>query len=127
MNGTRQSNGTHPDAGTLERYRSRTAAPAELLAVDAHIASCDSCFDLVRAAQETIDLPALEVDSHTSYDELEAFVDGRAGATARELITAHTAVCQLCSEELADLIAVRDGMPRRPRSLNQLRLRRPQR
>lgn len=125
MNGTRQSNDQHPDAGILERYCSRTAAPAELLEIDAHIASCDSCFALIRSSQETIGLPALDGPAHATYEELEAFVDGWADATARELITAHTVVCELCSEELADLIAVRDGVPRPPRSLKQVRSPRP--
>ncbi|HYK00992.1 MAG TPA: hypothetical protein VE974_04495 [Thermoanaerobaculia bacterium] len=102
------STGNHLDPDALNRYRQRRAvSPSELLAIDAHIASCDSCYDAVRADTDTIDLPA---DDHLSYEELEAFVDGSADAVDRELTAAHAASCAVCHDKLTDLGATRDSL-----------------
>ncbi|HEX8409969.1 MAG TPA: hypothetical protein VF883_14000 [Thermoanaerobaculia bacterium] len=90
---------THPTADQLERYRSRALAPAELLDVDAHIATCDRCFDAVRA------------DTHLTYEDAEAYVNRRAD---RERVQRHIVLCELCRSEVADLTQMRDAM-RRPR------------
>lgn len=109
MNERSLSTGNHLDPDALNRYRQRRAvSPAELLAVDAHVAVCDSCYDAVRADIDTIDLPA--DDAHLSYEELEAFVDGSASATDRELTAAHAASCEVCHEKLIDLGATRDSL-----------------
>src|SRR5687768_1255967 len=93
-------NGTHPTAGQLESYRRRTAAPAELLEVDAHIASCDRCFAAVRA------------DAHLTFDQMSAYVT-RGGE--RALVEGHIALCETCRGEVNDLLHLRDVMrpPRR--------------
>lgn len=117
---------SHPEAEELERYRGRTGSPAETLAVDAHIAQCDRCYEAVRAESDTIELPPADRDAHLSYDELEAFVDGRAEAVDRELIAAHAASCARCSSELTDLAATRDSLATRtPGTPQPVRLRRP--
>ena len=113
--------GNHPDAEALDRYRRRTATPDELLATDAHLATCDECFHAVRAEHDSVELPSAG-DKHLTYEELEAFVDGRADALDRELVTAHTAQCAQCAAELADVKATRDALaPRAPRPAAQLR------
>jgi anti-sigma factor RsiW len=114
MNGTtRQHGGRHLDAEALDRYRRRVAPPAELLEADAHLASCDVCYDAVRAGVDAIDLPPAR-DAHLTYEELEAFVDGRADALDRELIAAHLELCTLCGHELTDLSSDRGAMGLRP-------------
>jgi hypothetical protein len=126
MNGTNRNDVPHLDAEALDRYRRRIAPPAELLAADAHIASCDLCYDAVRADVDAIDLPPAKGDVHLTYEELEAFVDGRADAVDRELIAAHAALCTLCAAELTDLAAARDAMGlRSPRAPHDARLGRP--
>jgi hypothetical protein len=126
MSGANDSRGMHLDAAALDRYRRRVAPVAELLDADAHIAACSRCYGAVRADVETIDLPAADGPEHVSYEELEAFVDGEADPLDRELIAAHVAFCTVCSDELADLAAVRDGLAaRHPRALHQARIRRP--
>jgi hypothetical protein len=85
MNGT-----THPSAALLERYRRRAANAAETLDVDAHVASCDRCFDAVRA------------DAHLTYDQLEALAGGSGETTAP-----HLALCDACRGELTDLRLMR--------------------
>ncbi|HEX2121258.1 MAG TPA: hypothetical protein VHL59_06410 [Thermoanaerobaculia bacterium] len=110
MSDTKQNDDPHLDAEALERYRRRTAPPAELLVADAHIASCDRCYEAVRAEDDTIELPAADGDEHATYEELEAFVDGHAEAVDRELVAAHVAFCARCSRELTDLAAMRESM-----------------
>jgi hypothetical protein len=125
MSGANESDGTHLDAEARDRYRRRVAPPAELLAADAHIASCNRCYEAVRADVDAIELPAAG-PSHVTYEELESFVDGHADAQDRELIAAHVAFCTLCSNELTDLAATRDAFaPRSAHALHQARLRRP--
>jgi anti-sigma factor RsiW len=117
---------SHPDAEALDRYRRRAAPAAEVLAVDAHIARCDRCYEAVRAESDTIELPPDEGDAHLTYAELEAFVDGRADALDRELIAAHAAACTRCSGELTDLAATRDSLvTRSSRAVPPVRFRRP--
>lgn len=87
-------NGTHPTAEVLDRYRRRAASPAETLAVDAHVAECDRCFERVRA------------DAHLTFDELVALADGR------ESSSPHLSLCARCRRELADLNAMRAAMQR---------------
>ena len=111
-------NDTHPTAGQLERYRSRTASPAELLEVDAHVATCATCFEQVRAGATSVVLPPAE---HLTYAEMESYVDGRAELVDRELVDSHVARCEPCRNELQDLARVRDSMaPARPARLRWL-------
>jgi hypothetical protein len=103
---------THPTPDQIDRYRTRSAAPDELLAVDSHLAECDRCYSWIRgtSADQRITLspvPSGESD-HLTYEELERWVDGKSGPVERELIDAHTQVCDGCRGELADLIRVRD-------------------
>lgn len=81
----------HPTADALDRYRRRTAAPAELLEVDAHIAACDRCYDAVRVG-------------HLTYEQAEAFVDGVRDAGVQE----HLATCAMCRGEVEDLAGMRE-------------------
>lgn len=124
MSAAKQSGGRqHPDAEALDRYRRRAAPPAELLETDAHVASCDRCYEAVRAEIDAIELPA-EGQAHVTYEELEAFVDGRTEALDRELLAAHVAFCALCCSDLNDLAATRDVMALPGvRALHEARLR----
>lgn len=108
-----KTHATHVTDEQLDRYRRRVAEPSELLLVDAHIASCDRCYALVRADPNVV-LPAAEPDEHPEYEEIERYVDGTATAMERELIDAHAALCQDCRMELRDLTRVRDSMNVRP-------------
>lgn len=85
-------NEKHPSAAELDRYRRRTAAAAELLAVDAHIASCDAC------------LAALRDSRHLTYEQAEAYVDGSDDRAVRD----HVAVCAMCRAEVDDLAKMRE-------------------
>ncbi|HEX2832528.1 MAG TPA: hypothetical protein VHW00_05915 [Thermoanaerobaculia bacterium] len=106
MSETTRDDETHLDEAALDRYRRRAADPAELLAADAHLATCDRCFAAVRVDVESLQLE----ETHLRYEELEAFVDDRAGAIDRELVAAHTTQCERCRRELTDLAAARDAL-----------------
>lgn len=106
----------HVDVDALDRYLRRAASPEELLAIDAHLASCDRCHAAVASAAGSIRLPPPEGEPHLTYDELEAFVDGRADDVERELVEGHAALCDLCRRELTDLQRVRDAMRPKPRT-----------
>ncbi|HEX6085168.1 MAG TPA: hypothetical protein VF266_11620 [Thermoanaerobaculia bacterium] len=92
-------NVTHPTAAQLERYRRRTAPPAETLEVDAHIAACDRCFE------------ALSADAHLTFEQLVEITEGRESGAP------HLALCPMCRRELDDLQRLREVMrgPRRRR------------
>lgn len=51
--------------------------------------------------------------AHPGYDELEAYVDGRLDSVEREIIQTHVEDCTACAEDLSDLTAVRESMPRK--------------
>lgn len=85
-------NSSHPTADQLDRYRRRTAPPAELLTVDAHIAACDRCFAAVRA------------DAHLTFEQTVAYVHGGADAASVER---HLSLCDLCRGEVEDVKAMR--------------------
>ncbi|HEY0142620.1 MAG TPA: hypothetical protein VGF48_17105 [Thermoanaerobaculia bacterium] len=112
-----RTHSTHVSDEQLDRYRRRVAEPAELLAVDEHLASCDRCYALVRA-DANVTLPAADshaaVDDHLEYEELERYVDGSATEVERELVAGHVELCKRCRMELHDLEGVRDSMKVRP-------------
>ncbi|HEX7150267.1 MAG TPA: hypothetical protein VF618_02180 [Thermoanaerobaculia bacterium] len=85
-------NGTHPTREQLDRFRRRAASAEETIAVDAHLAACDRCFDAVR-----VDTP------HLTVEQLEAVVDGRETHP-------HLALCAICRGEVADLRSMRDAL-----------------
>jgi len=103
----------HPTPDQIDRYRTRSAAPDELLAVDRHLAECDRCFSSIRrnSADQRITLCRLSADEsdHLTFEELERWVDGKSAPVEREIIDAHTQSCNACRSELADLIRVRDA------------------
>ena len=112
--------GAHPTGQQLDRYRRRLASPVEMLVVDRHVATCDRCFELVRAdADPAIALPV----AHLTYEELEAYVDGRADAYERAMVAEHTAQCAACREEMGDLQKVREAGFARPTHGGGVRLR----
>ena len=114
---------THPTAERLERYRRRAGSAAELLEVDAHVASCDHCFALLGVREDAIVLPPATGRTHLTYDEMEALVDGRTERVERELAETHLADCATCRGEVADLTAMREAMRGRPMPVRKSRTR----
>jgi anti-sigma factor RsiW len=98
----------HPSNEQLERHRRGDLPPEELLAVDDHVIACTACRSGASASAASAKaLDALAGGAHLTYEELEAYVDGRAGETERLAIERHTAACAACRAELTDLATFR--------------------
>jgi anti-sigma factor RsiW len=112
----------HLSQQQIERYRERQVPPEELLQVDDHLSRCPACraqlassFDM-RAASGGATSPRLagsREDSafpraslrpgHVTYEQLEAFIDGKATDAENEALRAHVDSCRVCAGELRDM------------------------
>lgn len=90
-------------------YSARTLNPEELLTVDRHLASCDTCQErladvLPKISERAYDLSIDGESFHLDYDQhLVPYVDGVANEIDREIIESHIALCSQCAEDLRDL------------------------
>ncbi len=56
--------------------------------------------------------PGPDDADHPGYEILEALVDGRLSEVDRDVAESHLSICELCSEDRADLLAVRSAIGR---------------
>jgi hypothetical protein len=101
----------HLTAEQFARFQARTLEPAELLAVDRHLASCDECRSaLYREMGAEAQLSGLRsrFSEHLTYGQVAAAAEG-AGDAASD---AHLKECASCREEVEDLRSFRT--PRAP-------------
>lgn len=68
--------------------------------MDDHLAGCPACRALVSSAGKLGKLTLDDPDSHLTYEQLEAIVEGRAAADE------HARECAMCAAELRDLRAL---------------------
>lgn len=112
----------HLSKQQIARYCERQVSPEELIQMDDHLSECPACraqlassFDM-RAASVSATLPRLAGSSavsgsprgsvlsgHVTYEQLEAFLDGKATAVENETLRAHVDSCRVCADELRDL------------------------
>ena len=89
----------HPSRDALGRYRTGDLPPAELLAIDAHLAQCAECRARGLAGLDTNrELRAALASSHAAhldYELLEAYTDGVLGADERDAVESHLGVRHL--------------------------------
>src|SRR5579872_2712395 len=97
----------HLSKEQIASYQDRQMPPAELIAADQHLASSESCR---REMVTGIDLDSAltanrnsVLDSHLSYEQLEAYVDGRISDADNKILLTHISACRMCAEELHDL------------------------
>jgi hypothetical protein len=92
----------HLSDAQFENYRLRRASPAEMAEAANHLAGCADCREtLLRRRADALAAGLAEVrPEHLSYEELEAYVDGRAGGIERELVESHAGWCESCWEQL---------------------------
>ena len=104
----------HPSRDALGRYREGDLPPAELLAIDAHLAQCAECrADGLASLDANRDLRAALASSHAAhldYELLEAYSDGLLGADERDAVESHLSLCDTCNEDVGDLRRVRAEM-----------------
>ena len=112
----------HLSEKLIEVYRAGELSPAELLALDDHLAQCDSCQAEMRkkfAAAYAQAISALRVestlaDSHLPYQQMADYVDGAASDVDRELVDTHLEFCRSCSAEVRDLEAIKASIAEQP-------------
>jgi hypothetical protein len=108
---------THLNREILEAYARKALPAADLLAASRHLAGCRECAALVRAHTGGAGVPSLAADdddSHLSYEQIEAYLDGRLPAAARAEADAHLGLCRHCAGDLAELRAFASQMQAPP-------------
>jgi hypothetical protein len=104
----------------VQKYRRRKLPAEALLAVDDHVAACESCRQLLREHQPMADPIAVLAqlgETHLSYEEIELYVRGPARQEAWRRIESHLELCRQCREEVADLRKFRQQLQPRARRL----------
>ncbi len=104
----------HLSQGEIVNYRSKSLTPDELVAVDDHLAVCESCRGrLVEdVAIRQLGLPA-DV-THLSYEQMAAFVDHDLDDIDTEIVRSHLELCTQCEDEVRDLQRFRTEFSRSP-------------
>lgn len=103
----------HLSAQDIEQYRRQTISPAQLLIIDAHIASCDLCREQLDDAplpdtaftylQSAFDSYPSPESHHLSFEQIAAYVDDELDEADRESLEHHLRLCQMCEAEARDL------------------------
>jgi anti-sigma factor RsiW len=107
----------HISEEAIARYGAQRLAPAELLAVQAHIGVCADCrlrldraMNVDAAVQNlrrelATDGASTEDDAseHLAYQQLAFYVDGKLDTVDREITESHLAICPGCRSDVADL------------------------
>ena len=104
---------THLSRETLEAYNRKALPASDLLAASRHLAGCRECAGRLRAHTGHAGVPSLAADDddgHLSYEQIEAYVDGRLSATLRAEIDAHLGLCRHCAGDLAEVRPFASGM-----------------
>jgi len=110
----------HLSEQIMERYRSGELSPAEVLALDDHLAECESCKaerrnnETSREARAQV-ISALQQqttfeEAHLAYQQLADYVDHVLSDVDRELMDSHLESCQSCSAEVRDLEATKASL-----------------
>jgi hypothetical protein len=104
----------HTSGGQIERYLSRTLAPADILALHNHAETCAHCRNLLAAASLARIpapgglLPGAGAEPHLTEEEMVAFVARRMPEPRREEAFRHVAACEVCRDSVAAMKSVRE-------------------
>jgi len=108
----------------IERYRERTLAPAELLAVNDHVLSCDVCHQRLvgkgrvgrtyRFVREELEAALEENAEHLRFEQIVAYATGQVDAIDREILETHIEECPDCDAEIADIRLYNSTVALRP-------------
>jgi len=112
----------HLSQQQIARYCERQVPPAELLQVDDHLSQCPDCrarlassIDMraesrsatsprLFGSREEAAFPKASVrPGHVTYEQLEAFIDGKASDAENETLRGHVDSCRVCAGELRDM------------------------
>jgi hypothetical protein len=111
----------HPSDGQIEAYAKRALGPAELLAVDDHVAGCDVCRSRAAAIAGIAEAVAglrsavLPPESHLSDEQIAALAGGTLGPPESAAVAPHLDVCATCAREVREVTAWARERSRPPR------------
>lgn len=100
----------------MRRYQKQELSSTELSEFADHLYQCLACRSEIQKSPEYQDalsslqsqLPAQA--PHVSYEELSAYVDDKADASARAKVETHLSRCQECEADLRDLQAIQHSL-----------------
>lgn len=101
----------HLSRDMLAQYAARTLSAREILRADRHLADCAACrtelTSLAADAGSALRIVQAVTHSaeHLSYEQLEAYIDGRLTADGRTKIDRHIERCERCERDLAEMRA----------------------
>lgn len=101
----------HPSERQITDYARRTLPPADLLAIDDHVAGCEVCRGRARtlaglsSPQHALGSDLLPIESHLTDEQLDACVGGGMSGSARADLRRHLDACAPCAREVAELAA----------------------
>lgn len=104
---------THLSREILEAYNRKALPAADLLAASRHLVGCLECAARLRAHTGSPGVPSLAADddeAHLSYDQIEAYADGRLSPADRAGIDAHLGLCRHCAGDLDQVRAFAANM-----------------
>jgi hypothetical protein len=92
----------HPTEAQLEAFRTNGLDSQAHQEIDVHLQDCPACRAKL-ITKETALIPAIDAQSHLSFEQLEAYVDRKVPPDQRAALAAHLERCAQCRRELADL------------------------
>lgn len=97
----------HLNEEWIRRYQSKSLAAGELQAAGRHLKDCGTCRRVLLAQMGPMRLPEELADLpealHLSYEQITGYIDGQLAGKDREVVEAHTFICENCRREVADL------------------------
>ena len=107
----------HLSREDLEAYNRKDLPAVRLLAAGRHLSECRDCAARLQAHTGAAGIPSLDADDeegHLTYDQIEAYVDGRLPVRDRAAIDSHLAACTHCSGDLNAVRSLAARMAVRP-------------
>ena len=113
----------HLTPDQIARFVELKLSPADILAFDEHLATCEQCRRAISAPkrlQAAYELLRRDLQNqaklrptHVAYEQLEAYADYNIGPVDREIVDSHLGDCQTCRDELEDLWEFRSTLTSR--------------
>ncbi len=94
----------HLSREQMLKYRDRELLPADLVSIDEHLGSCESCrtelAELASPGTATLSAILEARDEHITYEQMDAWVENSMDADERELVMSHVGLCGFCAQQL---------------------------
>lgn len=107
----------HLSDDELAGYRSRIAAPKDLIAVSDHLSSCDDCYRRFNVEDRTAATYAFVREylagtpetgpDHLLYEQMAGYADGKVDASETEAVKSHIKECSECDADVRDLLRIK--------------------